>query len=165
MSRVRRPNAAWVRIHPHDLRANGLLVVKEIDRVPERSAHLGRSVRAGQGPATGHEGSRCRKDGREPFVEASGDFASELDVGRLVRADRNDACLHEEDVRCLQDRISKKAVRGSRDPQLAELVLECWDSLRPRDGHEHREVEKELRGLRHMRLEVDRGLVRIDAHR
>ena len=29
---------------------------------------------------------------------------------------------------------------------------------------EHREVEKELRGLRHLRLEVDRGLVRIDAH-
>ena len=59
------------------------------------------------------------KTGAKRSIEAPGDLASELDVGGLVRADRNDVGPHEEDVGRLQDRVSEKAVRRPRDMQLA----------------------------------------------
>ena len=82
----------------------------------------------------------------------------------LVLAYRHQARLVGEDVRALQQRVSKKS--EGREIALLELlllVLEARDALQPTERSDHREQDVQLRVLGDARLDEKGRIARVDA--
>ena len=135
--------------------------VGEHDDVTERRARLGLTIGADE-----HRRQRrfwLREDLSVGLVEAACDLPGQFDVRSLVLADGHDVATHHEDVRGLQHRIREQRHRCGLQLQVAYLLLERGDALRPRHADERHEEPEQLQHLRHERLQVDRGLLRVDA--
>ena len=99
-------------------------------------------------------------------VEPARDLAGHLDVRDLILADGHVPGAVNEDVGRLQQRVPEKAVRGEiAFLQLLLLILVARHAFEPAVRRDHRQQQMQLRMLRHARLNEDRRLAGIDAHR
>ena len=92
-------------------------------------------------------------------VEPLGDVAGDLQVLLLVLAHRHKVGVVEQDVGRLEHGIGKKAVIGGEP--LLHLVLEAHGLLQPAHGRDRGEQPGQLGRLGHVRLDEERGLLRI----
>ena len=97
------------------------------------------------------------------MVEAAHDLAAELEMRKLILADRHGISTHDRDVAKLHQRIAQKSVGGDLAAQLFDLVLEGRHALQPRDRNDHRKQHLQPADLRNVRLDVDRAARRVDA--
>jgi len=97
-------------------------------------------------------------------VEAARDLARDLDVRRLVDADRNVGRLVDQDVGRLQQRIAEEAVgREVLVLEALDLVLVRRHALEPAERRSHREQREQLGVLGQPALDEERRLVGVEA--
>jgi hypothetical protein len=99
----------------------------------------------------------------EPVVEAFGEVAGQLEVLPLVLADGDELRVVEQDVRGHERRIGEQA--QGHVLLLRRLVLELGHPARLPHRGRALEDPRQLRMGRHLRLDEDRRLLRIDAGR
>ena len=165
VARVLPPDAGGIGHHRHDLLAHALGRFGDADRVVVRLRHLpgvdpvdlrGRRV----------ESLRLRENRTVEAVEAANDLAADFEVARLVLAHRDQVGAVDGDVGRHEHRVTQEPVRGEvARPQRIDLVLVGRHAFQPAERRDHREVERELRVLRHARLQKDRGLLRVEPDR
>src|SRR5439155_22397040 len=139
--------------------------VGQVDGVPVALAHLP-PVGPDDLGTLGEQGLGLGEDRTVGLVEAARDLPRELDVGRLVDADRDLRRLVHEDVGRLEDRVAEEAV-GREVPvgELLALLLVGRIALEPGDGRQHAEQEIELGMLLDGRLLEERRAPRIEPDR
>ena len=97
-------------------------------------------------------------------IEAARDFARDLDVRRLVFADRHEAGLVDQDVGRLQKRVAEEAVgREVAVLEFFDLILVARHALEPCERRPHRQQREQLGVLGQAALDEDRRLFRVDA--
>ncbi len=99
-------------------------------------------------------------------IEAAGDLARQLHVGKLIDADRDAVGLVHDDVRRLENRIAEKTER--REVFLDKLLLHLLVRripLQPGEGGDHGEQQKQFGVLLDARLDEERAFHRIKAGR
>src|SRR6185369_8825101 len=110
-----------VRVHLLHLVTYHINAVLEVDRIPERLAHLALAVRAWEARDT-----RQKRPGHDQHgtvidaIEAAHYFSGLFDHGELIRADRYQIGLEGGDVGRLADRITEEAGRNipAKSPQV-----------------------------------------------
>ena len=153
--------------HPHDLGADVLRLVRQIDAVAQGLAHLGLAVRARQ-PQTGgvvrQQGRRLYQRLAVQLVEPPYDLSRLLDHGQLVLAHGHGVRHERGDVRRLADGVGEEAHGDAvvKAPQL-DLRLHGGIALQPGQRHQVHVVERQLRQLAHHGLDEHMGLGRVDA--
>ena len=161
-----RPDADRVGEHLHDLAGHLLRRVAEEDGVAQGFAHLGPAVDPGQGGHVADEGLGLREDlPSVKGVEAPRDLPAQFDVGLLVLPHRDDLGLHVEDIGRLEDGVEHQPQRRVLDLLIPDHVLKGRDALDPRQGDQHGEQQGQFADLRDVGLQVDGGLLGVDAHR
>ena len=148
--------------HGLDLGHRHLGRVGEVDRVVVGLRHLA-AVRPGHLGDRGQLDLGLDEDRAEQVVEPPRDLPRQLDVGRLVDADRHVARPVDQDVGRLEQGVAQEPVGRRLDPQLLDHLLVRGHALQPRDRRDHREEQVELRVLGHERLHEDRAPLRVEA--
>ena len=159
---IRAPLPRGVGDHGLDLGHGHLGRVGQVDRVVVGLRHLA-AVRPRNLGNRGQLDLGLEEDRPEEVIEPPRDLPRQLDVGRLVDADRHVPRPVDQDVRGLEQGVAEEPVGGRLDPQLVDHLLVRGHALEPRDRRDHREEQVELRVLGHERLHEDRAPLRIEA--
>ena len=133
------------------------------DRVVGALAHLALTVRAQDHRSVAEDRLRLGEDRSVSAVEGPHDLAAELQVRRLVLADRHAGGLVDGDIGRLEDRVVEQP-HAVLDAVLT-LLLIGGCPFRPRDRHDRVEDPGELRVLGQVRLTDEGALLRVEAHR
>ena len=83
---------------------------EDVDRVADRLAHLPDAVGAEDDRRLGEDRLRLGERLAVAVVEGADDLARQLEVGRLVPADRHERRLVDDDVGRLEDRVGQQPV-------------------------------------------------------
>ena len=164
-SRNIRTDSLRIGVHLHHFFPHRLRVVREIDRVGVALRHLS-IVEAGK--ARDRRQQRLRLDEELPVevVVATHDLATQLQVRNLILADRHVVRVVNDDVRCLEERISEEPERRQvLLRQLFNLFLVRRNAFEPGNRHRHRQEQVQLGMLRHQRLHEQGAPLRVDAGR
>ena len=137
--------------HTHDLGADVIGLVGQVDAVAQRFAHLRLAVGAGQTQArlvVRQEGGGLHQRLAVQLVEAADDLARLLQHGQLILAHGHGIGHEGGDVRRLADGIGQKA-HGDAVVKAAELDLrfDGGVALQTRQRHQIHVVERQLRQL------------------
>ncbi len=156
-----------VSIHAHDLGADIVWLVSQIDAVAEGFAHFGLAVGAGKPEArlvVRQQGGGLHQRLAVQLVEAADDLAGLLQHGQLILA-HGDGVGHEGgDVRRLADGVGQESHRDAvvEAPQL-DLRLDGGVPLQTGQRHQVHVVEGQLRQLADVGLHQNGGFLRVDA--
>ncbi len=148
--------------HAHHQSPNLVGLGENGDRVAGALAHLGGAVGAEHDGSLGEDRLRLGKDRSVAAVEGTHDLAGELQVRRLVLADRHSRCLVDHDVGGLEDRVVEQA-HAVLDALLT-LLLVGRRALDPADRHDRVEDPGQLGVLRMVGLADQGAAPRIEAH-
>jgi hypothetical protein len=160
---VRASRALGIRHHRHHGRLHLVGRGREGDRVVVALGHLAR-VDAGYLGRRRVEGLRLGKDLAVETVEAPHDLAADLEMALLVLP-------HGDEVRSVERDVGRHEHGIAQEPVCAEVLLaELLDlllvrrhALQPAERRDHPEHHRELRVLRHLRLQEEHRLLGIDA--
>lgn len=169
MARITLLKMGRVGVHRHDLLPDGFLVVREVDAVAERLAHLGFAIdaRKAEAGAVGWQHDlRLHQCLAVDFVEFPDDLAALLEHRLLVLAHRHGGRPEGRDVRRLADRVAEEAHRDAGlEVPLLDLRLDGRIALDAGHRDEVHVVEGQLGQFRHHGLDEDAGFFRVDADR
>src|SRR6185369_1042498 len=147
--------------HRHDLFPDHVGLGEDLDRVPDRLAHLPDAVRAEDRRRLGEDGLRLDERFAVTAVERPHDLAAQLEVGGLVLADRDAVGAVDDDVGGLQDRVGEQRVVDVVGLLLL-LLLVGRRPLDPADRRDGREQPGQLRVLGAVALDEERALRRVE---
>ena len=137
---------------------------QHVDGVADRLRHLPDAVGAEDGRRLGEDRLRLGERVAVAGVEGADDLARQLEVRRLVLADRHERRLVDDDVGRLQDGVGEQAVVDVVGLLLA-LLLVGRRPLEPADRGHRGEQPGELGHLGPVTLDEQRAAVGIEAER
>ena len=162
-ARVGALDAQRIGDHVHDDLPDLIRLGEDRDGVAGGLAHLAGTIGPEHHGRIGEDGLRLREDLAVAAVEGAGDLARELQVRRLVLADRHPAGLVDDDVRRLQHGVVEQP-HAVVDPFLA-LLLVGRGALQPADGHDRVEEPHQLGVLGEVGLADQSAALRVQADR
>ena len=153
--------------HTHDLGADIIRCVGQIDAVAKRLAHLGLAVRTGKAEAclvVRQQSGGFHQYFAVQLVEAANDLAGLLQHGQLILANGDGVRHKGGDVRRLADGVGQKP-HGDAVVKASQLDLRLHGGIafQPGQCYQIHVVECQLRQLADMRLNQNGGFFRINA--
>ena len=167
LSRILHTQVVRVGKHRHDFFLDLIRLIRKVNAVAERFAHLCLSVNTRQTQAcliVRKDDLRIGQGLTVNGIELMHDLLTLLQHRQLILADRNSRRAECRDICRLTDRIAEEANRNARlKIPLLDLGLHSRIALYTGNRHEIHIVESQLGQLRNHRLNEDRGLRRVNA--
>ena len=164
LTRIFNMNVIRVRVHRHDFLLQRIRIVRQIDAVTKRFAHLGIAVKSRQPSAAflRENSFRFNQDFAVDRIKAAHDFSCLFKHRLLIIANRNIFGFKRGNVCCLTDRVSKEAGRNRTFKiLLLNFCLNGRIALKTRYSHQIEVIQIKFCKRRNLRLNENRRFLRI----